>query len=151
MNRRRHILLAEDDENDVALTTLALRRGGLRHEIVVVRDGVEVMEHFGIHPHGGKGEAMAGEMPGVLLLDLRMPRLDGLEVLERLRAQPRTRNLPVVMLTSSRQEQDLLRSYDLRVNAFVVKPVEYDDFLRAVGETGLFWCTVNEPPPEPGR
>ncbi|HLH52525.1 MAG TPA: response regulator [Verrucomicrobiae bacterium] len=138
------ILLAEDDPNDVELTLTALAQNKLANEVDVVRDGAEALDYllrsgaFAQRPQGS---------PIVLLLDLKMPKVDGLEVLRQIRADPQLKLLPVVMLTSSREEQDLVRSYKLGANAYVVKPVEFDSFVAAVKELGVFWALINEPPP----
>ena len=144
----RRILLVEDSVNDVKLTTAALRAAGLANEIVVCRDGVEALEYLG----KVRDDAAAGDeqstCPCVVLLDLKMPRVDGLEVLAKLRAEPRFRTLPVVMITSSAEEKDMVRSYNLGVNGYVVKPVTHDEFLQAIKEVGLFWAVVNKSPPQ---
>jgi CheY-like chemotaxis protein len=143
----RPILLAEDSPNDVELTLAALRMLKLANEIVVVRDGAEVLDF--IHGRG----AHAGRppiAPAVVLLDLKMPRVDGLTVLRHIRESQEFRTLPVVILTSSREESDLERGYGLGANAYVVKPVDFNEFLKAVSQVGLFWALVNEPPPNTG-
>jgi CheY-like chemotaxis protein len=137
------ILLAEDDPQDAQLTRLALRKSDVAMEVVVVR-GVEALEY--LRREGAFADREPGD-PVVLLLDIKMPRKDGLEVLRELKADPRLRRLPVVMLTSSRQATDLATSYDLGVNGYVVKPVDFEDFVRAVGALGVFWTSVNELPP----
>jgi CheY-like chemotaxis protein len=137
------ILLVEDDPQDAELTLSALREH-LANEIVVVRDGEEALDY--LHRRGAYESREAGN-PAVVLLDLKLPKLNGLEVLERVRTDPSLRRIPVVMLTSSREEQDLVRSYDLGTSAYVVKPVGFHDFVEAVGELGLFWAAINEPPP----
>jgi CheY-like chemotaxis protein len=147
-NTLRKILLVEDSVNDVKLTTAALRLAGLANEIVVCRDGVEALEYLAkIREAGDKGDEECS-CPCVVLLDLKMPRVDGLEVLAKLRAEPRFRTLPVVMITSSAEEKDMVRSYNLGVNGYVVKPVTHDEFLQAIKEVGLFWAVVNKPPPQ---
>lgn len=137
--RLRPLMLVEDSPNDVELTMSALERCRVANPVIVARDGAEALDYL--------IRGRNGPLPAVVLLDLKMPRVDGLEVLEQLRAQPRTRRLPVVMLTSSREEQDLVRSYDLGVNAFVVKPVGSAEFHRAIRDLGMFWAILNEPPP----
>jgi CheY-like chemotaxis protein len=137
------ILLAEDNRNDVELTLAALGQHNLANEVVVVRDGAECLDY--LHRRG----AYAGRPPGhpvVVLLDLKMPKVDGLAVLRDVKADPELRQIPIVVLTSSREETDLVESYRLGVNAYVVKPVVFEDFFRAVGELGAFWAVVNEPP-----
>jgi len=140
----RRILLAEDSANDVELTIAALGDHGLVNQIDVVRDGAEALDYL------YRRDAYAGRTPGnpaVLLLDLKMPRVDGLEVLRQIKGDQRLRTIPVVMLTSSREEGDLIRSYELGANAYVVKPVEFGDFMSAVRQVGGFWAVVNEAPP----
>jgi len=138
------ILLAEDSANDAELTLEALAAHNLANRVTVVRDGVEAMEYLrceGQYEHREPGN------PAVVLLDIKMPRKDGLEVLREIRADPRLRRLPVVILTSSREEQDIVTSYDLGVNAYVVKPVDFAAFIEAVKELGVFWAVVNQTPP----
>jgi len=115
---------------------------------VVARDGVEALDHLFRRGDAGPEGAGAAALPAVVLLDIKLPRVDGLEVLERIKADPRTRHVPVVMLTSSREEQDLLRSYGLGVNGFVVKPVGHRDFFEAIRDIGAFWAVLNEPHPD---
>jgi CheY-like chemotaxis protein len=144
MAKIKRILLAEDNENDVELTLTALQECRLKNEVEVVRDGAEALDY--IHQRGKYSERVEG-LPCIILLDLKMPRVDGLEVLRQIKSDPALRHIPVVMLTSSREEKDLVLSYDLGVNAFVVKPVDFDQFLRAIRALGMFWAIVNEPPP----
>lgn len=140
----KRILLAEDNERDVELTLAALDEHNLANEVVVARDGAEALDYlYGRGPFAGH----ANGLPVVVLLDLKMPKVDGLEVLKQMRADPNTRHVPVVMVTSSREEQDLVRSYELGVNAYVVKPVDFQKFVEAVKQIGIFWAIVNEPPP----
>lgn len=141
----RHILLAEDDPNDAELTLTALAQNKLLNEVVVVRDGAEALDY--LHRRGSHAERPLGN-PAVVLLDLKMPKIDGLEVLRQIRADPALRRTPVVVLTSSREERDLVASYDLGVNGYVVKPVDFGEFVAAVQEIGAFWAIVNEPPPD---
>lgn len=141
----RPLLLVEDNPNDVELTLVALERSRLANPVVVARDGVEALD---ILFRRGNAPEGVSQLPAVVLLDIKLPRVDGLEVLERIRREPRTRNIPVVMLTSSREEQDLIRSYGLGVNAFVVKPVGHREFFEAIRDIGAFWAVLNEPPPE---
>ena len=141
----KRILLAEDNENDVELTLNALQESRLSNEVEVVRDGAEALDY--IYQRGQYAGRTDG-LPCVILLDLKMPRVDGLEVLRQIKSDPTLRNVPVVMLTSSREEKDLVRSYDLGVNAFVVKPVDFNQFVLAIRSLGMFWAIVNEPPPE---
>ena len=138
------ILLAEDDANDIELTLAALGENNLANEVVVVNDGVEALDY--LHARGRFADRPRGN-PAVVLLDIKMPKMDGLEVLKRMKADERLRPVPVVMLTSSREESDLVESYRLGVNAYVVKPVDFREFVSAVKNVGLFWAVVNQPPP----
>jgi len=139
------ILLVEDNPDDEALTLRALRKNNIVNEVVVVRDGVEAVDYlFGEGGHAGRDVA---KTPQVILLDLKLPKLDGLGVLRRLRADDRTKLLPVVVLTSSNEEQDRMKSYDLGANSYVRKPVDFDQFLDAATQLGLYWLVLNEPPP----
>lgn len=141
----RYILLVEDNPDDEELTLLSLRKNNLAHEIVVVRDGVEAIEYlFGTGQYAHRDVQQA---PTVILLDLKLPKLDGLGVLKRLRADERTRNLPVVVLTSSSQDADVIASYNLGANSYVRKPVEFGAFVEAVSSLGLYWVLLNRPPP----
>jgi two-component system, response regulator len=138
------ILLAEDSVQDVELTLNALAELKLTNSVTVARDGAEALDYL---YKRGKYAGREDGNPVLLLLDLKMPKVDGLEVLRTVKSDPRLRVIPVVVLTSSREEQDLVRSYEFGVNAYVVKPVEFDKFLRAVRDLGLFWMLINEPPP----
>jgi CheY-like chemotaxis protein len=138
------ILLAEDNANDLELTVAALRSHRIANEVDVVRDGAEALDY--LYRRGSFAERPIGPL-ALVLLDLKMPKVDGLEVLRQIKADPQLRLAPVVMLTSSREEVDLLRSYELGVNAYVVKPVEFSEFMEAVRQLGAFWAVVNEPPP----
>jgi CheY-like chemotaxis protein len=139
------ILLVEDDADDEALTVRALHKHNIANEIVVARDGVEALDYlFGTGAHAGRD---LRQQPQVILLDLKLPRLDGLEVLRRLRADPRTRLLPVVILTSSKEEEDRTKSYTLGANSYVRKPVDFNQFSEAVRQLGLYWLLLNETPP----
>lgn len=145
----RTILLVEDDPGDEALTLRAFRRSNLANRVDVVRDGAEALEYlYGTGRHAGRaGAGQPGAeavMPAVVLLDLKLPRVDGLEVLAHIRSDPRTRRLPVVVLTSSGEDSDVVRSYDLGVNSYVRKPVQVEEFLHAVGQLGLYWAVLNE-------
>jgi len=138
------ILLVEDNSSDEALTLRALRKNNIGDDVVVVRDGAEALEYL----LGRRNEARdARAMPRLVLLDLNLPKIDGLEVLRRIRADQRTKLLPVVILTSSGEEQDIVQSYGLGANAYVRKPVDFIQFANAVLQLGLFWLMVNEPPP----
>lgn len=148
MIRSRVILLVEDNPNDVELTLRAFEKSSVLNEIVVVRDGEQAIQYlFSTGPHADRDPA---RMPEVVLLDMKLPKIDGLGVLRRMRADGRTRRLPVVMLTSSREEKDVLLSYDLGANSFVRKPVDFGEFVEAANQLGLYWLVMNEPAP-PGR
>jgi CheY-like chemotaxis protein len=139
----RTILLVEDNLNDVELTLAALGENRLANDVVVARDGVDALDYlYRRNAHAGR----TGGNPGLILLDLKMPRIDGLEVLRTVKTDPALKTIPVVVLTSSRQEQDLVASYDLGVNAYVVKPVDFHDFVEAVKRLGGFWAIVQPPP-----
>jgi CheY-like chemotaxis protein len=138
------ILLVEDNPKDLELTLVALERNRLANEVIVVRDGAEALDY--LNCRGAYCEREKGN-PAVVLLDLKLPKVDGLQVLEAIKRDPELQRVPVVVLTSSKEEQDLLRSYTLGVNAYVVKPVGFQDFIRAVQELGGFWAIINEPPP----
>ena len=148
MTQLKPILLVEDNPKDLELTLVALERGRLANEVVIARDGAEALDylyrrgHFADRPNGH---------PAFVLLDLKLPKIDGLQVLESIKGDPDLRQVPIVMLTSSREEQDLLRSYRLGVNAYVVKPVGFQEFIEAVQEVGGFWAVLNEPPPGSAR
>jgi CheY-like chemotaxis protein len=149
MTELRPILLVEDSANDIELTLAALEKSRLANPVMVARDGVEALDL--LFPRSNANpEDVAPVLPAVVLLDIKLPRMDGLEVLERIKRHPGTRSVPVVMLTSSREEQDLLRSYDLGVNGFVVKPVGYREFFEAIRDIGAFWAVLNEPAPHRG-
>jgi CheY-like chemotaxis protein len=139
----RTILLAEDNPKDVELTLEALTDHNLANNVVTVRDGVETMEY--LRREGKYKQRKAGN-PAVILLDIKMPRMDGIEVLKTVRGDDSLKTIPVVMLTSSREEQDLIRSYELGVNAYVVKPVNFKEFIEAVKQLGVFWAVINEVP-----
>jgi len=138
------ILLAEDNPNDVELTLEALGQHNLANRVTIAHDGVEAMEY--LRREGAFSDRAPGD-PAVVLLDIKMPRKDGIEVLREIRADPALRRLPVVILTSSREDKDLITSYDLGVNAYVVKPVDFPSFIDAVKELGMFWAVINERPP----
>lgn len=144
MSAIRTILLAEDSAADAEMAIDALREANLANPIVHVEDGVEVMEYL---QRTGQFAGRPDEMPAVLLLDINMPRMDGLEVLRRIRADGRFKRMPVVILSSSREESDLVCSWDLGVNAYVVKPVDFKQFVSAIADLGVFWAVLNEPPP----
>jgi len=139
------ILLVEDNPDDELLTLDALAANNISNEVVVARDGVEALDYlFGSGSYNGRDPE---DLPSIVLLDLKLPKLDGLEVLQRVRADPRTRLLPVIILTSSTEEEDRLRGYSLGANSYVRKPVDFDEFIRAAGQLGLYWLLLNEPPP----
>ncbi len=138
------ILLVEDNPNDLELTLIALAKSQLANEVVVVRDGAEALDY--LHRRGEFAERAAGN-PAVILLDLKLPKVDGLEVLREIRGTEALKSIPVCMLTSSKEEQDVVRSYELGVNGYVVKPVDFAEFVRAIADLGIFWAVLNEPPP----
>jgi CheY-like chemotaxis protein len=139
------IMLLEDNADDEALTLRALRKNNIQNEVVVARDGVEALDYlFGTGPHAGRDTRIK---PLVVLLDLKLPKIDGLEVLRRLRADERTKFIPVVVLTSSKEEQDLINSYSFGCNSYIRKPVDYVQFVEAVRHLGLYWLVLNEAPP----
>jgi CheY-like chemotaxis protein len=144
MNELRPILYAEDNPADIELTLEALGHFRLANRVVVAHDGEEALEYLF---RQGRFEGRDGPDPSVVLLDLKMPRVDGLEVLQRIKADPALRTIPVVVLTSSREERDLVEGYRLGANAYVVKPVDFDQFVEAVRQVGAFWGILNEPPP----
>ena len=144
MANLRPILLAEDNPNDVELTLTALHSLNLANEIIVVNDGAQVLDF--LHRRNNFSSRPAVD-PAVILLDLKMPRVDGLEALRQIRTDPVHRMLPIVILTSSREENDLVQGYELGANAYVVKPVDFDQFISAISQLGVFWALINEPPP----
>jgi CheY-like chemotaxis protein len=144
MSELGRILIVEDDPRDVELTLTALGEYNLANEVVVTRDGAEALDY--LHCRGGFS-ARASENPAVMLLDLKLPKVGGLEVLQQIRADERLKMIPVVVLTSSNEEKDMMRSYKLGVNAYVVKPVDFHEFVNAVKELGVFWAVINQPPP----
>jgi two-component system response regulator len=138
------ILLVEDNPDDVDLTLIAFKESHVANEVTVVRDGEEALDYlFMTGRHAGREPRT---MPSVILLDLKLPKVDGLEVLERLRADDRTRRIPVVILTSSREQEDVLRSYNLGANSYVRKPVDFTQFLNATKQLGMYWLVLNESP-----
>jgi CheY-like chemotaxis protein len=143
MTAVRTILLAEDNANDIELTVAALRSNGLANDIVVVRDGAAALDYL---YRRGAFASRSPEPPGLILLDLKMPKVDGLEVLQQIKGDTVLKTIPIVVLTSSREESDLVRTYALGVNAYVVKPVVFHEFMEAVKALGQFWAVVNEPP-----
>jgi CheY-like chemotaxis protein len=141
------LLLVEDNPDDRELTLLAFEQSSVSNEIVVARDGVEALDY--LFSTGIYANRDTTQMPALILLDLQLPRINGLEVLERLRADNRTRWLPVVILTTSNEQQDLIDSYSLGCNSYIRKPVDYNQFLMVVQQLGLYWLILNEPPPVP--
>jgi CheY-like chemotaxis protein len=144
----RPILLVEDNLKDIELTLAALAKCQLANDIVVARDGAEALDY--LYCRGQHRERLPGD-PAVVLLDLKLPKVDGLEVLSKIKSDGQMRSVPVVMLTSSREESDLVRSYELGVNAFVVKPVDFNAFFEAIQDLGMFWGVLNETPPRSSR
>ena len=144
MSNLGRILLVEDDPKDVELTLTALEEYKLANEVVVTRDGEEALDYL---YRRGNFTTRSTDNPAVLLLDLKLPKIDGLEVLQQIKADAKLKLIPVVVLTSSHEERDMVTSYKLGVNAYVVKPVDFHEFVNAVKELGIFWALVNEPPP----
>jgi two-component system response regulator len=145
-NRERIILLVEDNPDDEDLVLRALRKRNISNHVVVCHDGAEALEYvFGTGKYAGRNVA---DFPAVMLLDLKLPKIDGLTVLQRIRADERTRLMPVAILTSSNLEEDLIRGYELGANSYVRKPVEFEQFMDAVQQLGIYWLLLNEPPPE---
>lgn len=141
------ILLVEDNPNDAELTLHALRKGKLANQIHLVRDGAEALDFlFGTGEYAGRD---LNQRPRVVLLDIKLPKVDGLEVLRQIKADERTRSIPVVMLTSSREDRDIVEGYQLGVNSYIVKPVEFEQFTTAVRDLGMYWLLLNRPPVEP--
>ena len=138
------ILLVEDSAEDLELTLRALKKARLANHIQVARDGAEALDFlFGTGAHAGRNP---GDGPKVILLDLKLPKVDGLEVLQKIKSDVRTRAIPVVVLTSSKEQQDVVKSYQLGVNSYIVKPVNFEGFTRAVQDLGMYWLLLNEPP-----
>jgi two-component system response regulator len=144
----RIILLVEDNPDDEILTLRALRRSNIVNEVVVVRDGAQALDYLFCEGSYASRDPLVA--PGVILLDLKLPKIDGLEVLRRLRADDRTSLIPVVILTSSREEQDVVRGYSLGANSYICKPVGFENFAEAVGHLGMYWLLLNELPPRVG-
>lgn len=139
------ILLVEDNPDDEALTLRALKKNNIRNRVEVARDGVEALDY--LFCTGIYATRDVRDLPQVVLLDLKLPKIDGLEVLRRVRADERTRLLPVVILTSSKEEQDVIKGYGLGANSYVRKPVDYNEFVEAINKLGMYWLVLNEPPP----
>jgi len=144
LNDLRPILLVEDNPRDLELTLAALAKCKLANDIVVVRDGAEALDY--LYERNQFLDRDPG-VPAVVLLDIKLPKIDGMQVLETVKSDPQLKHVPVVMLTSSREEPDVLRSYEVGVNAFVVKPVDFNAFFEAIQDLGMFWAVLNEPPP----
>jgi CheY-like chemotaxis protein len=144
----RHILLAEDDPRDEQLTLAALEGNHLANQVVVVHDGAEALDYLYCR---GKFKTRSGGNPVVVLLDLKMPKVNGLEVLKIIKSDERLKTIPIVVLTSSRETPDVTKCYEHGVNAYVVKPVDFGEFVKAVQDLGMFWAAINEPPPHTGR
>lgn len=144
MEKLGRILMVEDDPKDVELSMTALEDYNLVNEVVVARDGEEALDYLFCR---GKFQDRASDNPAVILLDLKLPKVDGLEVLKEIKSDPMLRMIPVVVLTSSKEEKDMVTSYKLGVNAYVVKPVDFHEFVNAIKELGVFWALINQPPP----
>lgn len=143
--RNKPILLVEDNSDDEALTLRALKMNNIQNEVIVARDGVEALDYlFGTGKFAGRD---IRDLPAVMLLDLKLPKVDGLEVLKRIRKDDRLQLFPVVILTSSKEDQDVISSYRLGCNSYVRKPVDFDEFMQAAKQLGLYWLLLNEPPP----
>lgn len=147
MTKLKQILFVEDDPADVEMTLSALKAHNLANQVIVARDGAEALDYlFRRGIHAGRPE----NLPVVILLDLKLPKVDGIEVLQQIRAEPRFKSVPIVVLTSSIETKDLDDCYRLGVNAYVVKPLQFEDFVNAIGHLGVFWALLNEPPPACG-
>ena len=144
MNTLGRIFLVEDDPKDVELTLTALEEYNLANEVIVARDGEEALEYLYSR---GKFKTRSSGNPAVMLLDLKLPKIDGLEVLKQVKSEEKLRMIPIVVLTSSKEEKDMVASYKLGVSAYVVKPVDFHEFVNAIKELGVFWAVINEPPP----
>ena len=147
-NKLGRILLVEDDPKDVELTLTALEEYNLVNEVIVARDGEEALDYLYCR---GEYKTRPSDNPAVMLLDLKLPKVDGLEVLKQIKSDGTLRMIPIVVLTSSREEKDMVASYKLGVNAYVVKPVDFHEFVNAIKELGVFWAVINEPPPGSAR
>ena len=143
MNELGRILIVEDDPKDVELTLIALEEYNLANEVVITRDGEEALDYLYCR---GNFKMRSSDNPAVLLLDLKLPKVNGLEVLQQIKSDEKLKMIPVVVLTSSREERDMVASYKLGVNAYVVKPVDFHEFVNAIKELGVFWAVINEPP-----
>jgi two-component system response regulator len=149
MDHERIILLVEDNPDDAALTLRAFAKNKMANKVIVAQDGVEALDY--LFSTGSWSERRPEEDPSLVLLDLKLPKIDGLEVLRRTRKDPRTKLIPVVILTSSIEERDVVRGYNLGANSYIRKPVDFSEFLEAMRELGLYWLVLNQPPVAPGR
>ncbi|MEE9402368.1 MAG: response regulator [Desulfobacteria bacterium] len=147
--KEKTILLVEDNPDDVALTLRALEKHNIKNKVTVARDGAEALDY--LFATGAYSDRDTSVMPAVIILDLKLPKVDGLTVLERMRADERTKLVPVVILTSSKEEQDMIKGYKLGANSYVRKPVDFAQFIEAARQLGLYWLVINEPPPKKGR
>ena len=147
--KEKTILLVEDNPDDVALTLRALEKHNIKNKVTVARDGAEALDY--LFATGAYSDRDTSVMPAVIILDLKLPKVDGLTVLERMRADERTKLVPVVILTSSKEEQDMVNGYKLGANSYVRKPVDFAQFIEAARQLGLYWLVINEPPPKKGR
>ena len=145
--KNRPILLVEDNDDDVRLTKRALKKNNITNQLIVVGDGIAALDY--LRDAAEPGDDQARVLPAVILLDLKLPKMDGMEVLRQIREDPRLRRQPVVVLTTSKEDQDILRSYDLGANSYICKPVDFEQFSAAINHLGLYWLVLNEPPPEP--
>ncbi len=147
--KEKTILLVEDNPDDVALTLRALEKHNIKNKVTVARDGAEALDY--LFATGAYSDRDTSVMPAVIILDLKLPKVDGLTVLERMRADERTKLVPVVILTSSKEEQDMIKGYKLGANSYVRKPVDFAQFIEAARQLGLYWLVINEPPPKRGK
>lgn len=144
VKKKVEILLCEDNKRDADLTIRALKKRKLANSVVWVKDGEQALEY--IFAKGEYNERSIKDVPRVILLDLKMPKVDGMEVLEEVRSHPETKHIPVVMMTSSQEEKDIIKSYDLGVNSYIVKPVDFNKFMDSISEVGFYWLLLNKPP-----
>jgi two-component system, response regulator len=144
--KNRPILLVEDNDDDVRLTKRALKKNGILNELIVVGDGVAALDYLQAAAEPGSGKETV--LPALILLDLKLPKMDGLEVLKRIRANPQLRRQPVVILTTSKEDQDIFNSYEFGANSYIRKPVDFEQFNAAINNLGLYWLLLNEPPPQ---